>query len=184
MDWGRCILDPMAFEPQTFRDIVEADLRRAARLVIKVQDDIDPQFRIATQEGDYWLAVTLPAEAIARNAMLRRIGTFLVWKQATAFTLACELVDPDCVYCVGIAGRERHACLARVRRHPKPWTAASLGTVEWLPDTAIDPVIAALLPNGPRSLTPKDVAAAEKWFGRDGRFPAVHIATGELRGLG
>ena len=50
----------------TFKEFVEADLRRAARLVIKVQDEIDPQFRIATPEGDYSLAVTLPARAVDR----------------------------------------------------------------------------------------------------------------------
>jgi hypothetical protein len=38
-------------EPKNFRDIVEADLRRAARLVVKVQDAIDPQFRFASPEG-------------------------------------------------------------------------------------------------------------------------------------
>lgn len=181
---GRCIVDPLPYEPRTFRDLVDADLRRAARLLIKVQDEIDPQFRIATPEGDYWLAVILPGEAGERNAMLRWIGTFLAWKQATAFTLASELVDPDCVYCVGIAGRERHACLARIRRHPKPWTPANFETIEWLPDASIDPAIAAMLLDCPRSMTPKEVAAAEQWFGKDGRFPAVHIATGELRGLG
>jgi len=37
---------------RNFRDIVEADLRGAARLVLKVQDEIDPQVRIATPEGD------------------------------------------------------------------------------------------------------------------------------------
>ena len=40
-------------EPVTFKDLVEADLRRAARLVIEIQDEIDPQFWIATPEGDY-----------------------------------------------------------------------------------------------------------------------------------
>ena len=44
----------------TFRQYVEADLRRVARLIIKVQDEIDPQFRFSTPEGDYHLAVTLP----------------------------------------------------------------------------------------------------------------------------
>jgi hypothetical protein len=177
-------VDSRPYEPRTFRDIVEADLRRAARLLIKVQDEIDPQFRVATPEGDYWLAVTLPVEVSERTAMLHRIGTFFAWKQATAFTLATELVDPDCVYCVGIAGRERYACLARIQRHPKPWTAASFGPTEWLPDASINPVIASLLPGGPRPMTPKEVAAAEQWFGTGGRLPAVHIATGEVRGLG
>ncbi len=31
---------------------------------------------------------------------------------------------------------------------PKPWTPANFDTIEWLPDTSIDPVIAALLPSG------------------------------------
>jgi hypothetical protein len=170
-------------QPRTFRELVEADLRRAAQLVIKVQDDIDPQFRIATPEGDYALAVMLPVDPQERRAMLRRVGTFMTWKQATAFTLASELHQPDCVYCVGISARDRYACIQRIRRTPMPWTLANLEAVEWLPDTSIDPAIAALLPIGPRPLTPKDVAAAEKWFGKAGRFPAVHILSGELRGL-
>jgi hypothetical protein len=169
---------------QTFREIVEADLQRAARLVIKVQDEIDPQFRIATPEGDYALAVTLPSDEYERISMLRRIGTLLIWKQATAFTLANQLYQPDCVYCVGISAQERVACMAGIRRTPTPWTDANISSVEWLPEISIDPAIVALLPSGPRPLTPKDVAAAEKWFGKNGKFPAVHIGTGELRGLG
>lgn len=170
-------------DPATFRELVEADLRRAVRLVVKVQDEIDPQLRIATREGDYWIAVTLPADDDGRRTVLRALATFMVWKQALAFTLASELVEPDSVYCVGIAPAERHACLARVRRVPKPWKAASFGTVEWLPAASIDPAIAGLLPKGPRPLTPKAVAAANSWFGKDGRFPAVHIASGEIRGV-
>src|SRR5262249_30639352 len=44
-------LDPLPYEPKTLREFVEADLRRAARLIIKVQDEIDPQFRFSTPEG-------------------------------------------------------------------------------------------------------------------------------------
>lgn len=174
----------MSDQVPSFRNLIEADLHRAARLVVKIQDEIDPQFRIATPEGDYALAVTLPGEAYERTAMLRRIATFLVWKQAFAFTLASELHEPDSVYCVGVSIAERHACLSRITRRPQPWTASHFGAVEWLPASSIDPVIAALLPTVPRPLTPKDVAAAEKWFGANGTFPAVHIPTSEVRGLG
>ena len=107
-------MDRLPDDPKTLTELAEADLRRAARLLIKVQDEIDPQFRIATPDGDYWLAVTLPPDVTARAAMFRRIATFMAWKQATAFTLACELIEPDCVYCVGIAAHERHACLALI----------------------------------------------------------------------
>jgi hypothetical protein len=42
------------------RDVVRFDLERAQRLVRKVHPDpIDPQFRIATPEGDYWIGITL-----------------------------------------------------------------------------------------------------------------------------
>ena len=41
-------MDRLPQDPQNFREMVEADLRRAARLVIKVHDEIEPQFRIAT----------------------------------------------------------------------------------------------------------------------------------------
>lgn len=169
--------------PTTFKEIVEADLRRGARLIIKVQDEIDPQFRIATPEGDYWIAATLPADDYGRRTVLRALSTFMVWKQAQAFTLASELYEPDCIYSVGVSPAERHACLARVRREPRPWTAASFGAVQWLPTSSIDPVIAGLLPVGPRPLTPKDVAACNSWFGSEGKFPAVHIASDEVRGV-
>ena len=176
-------MDRLAHEPRTFRELVEADLRRGARLIVKVQDEIDPQFRIATPEGDYWLAVTLPSDDYGRRTIFRALSTFMAWKQALAFTLASELYEPDSIYCVGISPREHFACLARVRRDPKPWTKASFGPVEWLPVSSIDPMIAELLPLGPRALTPKEVAACNRWFGTEGKFPAVHIATGEIRGV-
>lgn len=176
-------MDPLPFAPTTLKEIVEADLRRGARLIIKVQDEIDPQFRIATPEGDYWIAVTLPADDYGRRTVLRVLSTFMVWKRATGFTLASELHEPDCIYCVGVSPAERYACLARVRRESRPWTAANFGQVEWLPVSSIDPVIAGLLPAGPRPLTPKDVAACNSWFGTDGKFPAVHLPSGEIRGV-
>ena len=105
----------------------------------------------------------------------------MAWKQALGFTLASELYQPDSVYCVGFMGKERHACLARITRHPKPWTAKNFGPVEWLPDLArwirCSP---ELLPQGVREMSAKDLATIEKWFGARGKFPAMKIATGEL----
>ena len=39
------------------------------RLIIKVQDEIGPKFRFSTPDGDYHLAVTLPADNYERRAM-------------------------------------------------------------------------------------------------------------------
>lgn len=109
--------------------------------MIKIQDEIDPQIRIGTPEGDYWIAVTLPRDTYARIVALCNLSLFMAWKQAAAFTLASEIVEPDAVYCLGVTYKERAACIARIRREPKPWTAKNFGPVEWLQETSIDPVL-------------------------------------------
>ncbi|MGO9172196.1 MAG: hypothetical protein ACLP7P_09555 [Rhodomicrobium sp.] len=145
-------MERLPHDPRNLRELVEADLRRAARLIVKVQDEIDPQF----------------------------LALCMAWKQALGFTLASELYEPDSVYCVGFMPKERHACLARIRREPKPWTAMNFGEVEWLPDSSIDPTLFDLLPRGAREMTARDLATLEKWFGSRGKFPAVKVNTGEL----
>lgn len=37
--------------PRSFGELVLADLLRAQRLKIRIEDEIDPQFRIASPEG-------------------------------------------------------------------------------------------------------------------------------------
>ena len=176
-------IDAPPHEPQSFCDIVEADLRRAARLLIKVQDEIDWQLRIATPEGDYHLSVTMPKDDYERKAMLRRLETFMQWKQASAFTLAVEVEKPAAIYATGISKAERVNCIAQFRHQPKPWTAANFGEIRWLPESAIDSALIAVFPAQLRALTPKEVSALEKWFGATGKFPAVHLPSNRLRGL-
>ena len=173
-------MDPLPHDPRDFRELIEADLRRAARLVIKVQDEIDPQLRIATPSGDWAIAVTLPADDRGRRDVLRALSTFMTWKQASAFTFASELVTPDCVYCVGITTSERHACVSMINRQPKPWSKNNFGAVEWLSPASIDRAIADLLPTSPRPLTPNEVSSMVGWFGKNGKFPAINMATGEV----
>jgi hypothetical protein len=176
-------MDPLPHEPRTLREFVEADLRRAARLIIKVQDEIDPQFRFSTPEGDYHLAVTLPGGDYERRAMLRRVSAFMAWKHALGFTLASELIEPDCVYCLGVTAKEVCACFSRVRRKPQPWTKGNFATIEWIERSQIGQEMIDLLPPGPRAMTPKETAMLHRWFGPEGRFPAVHLPTGHLRGI-
>lgn len=176
-------MEPLPQSPKTFREIVEADLRRAARLIVKIQDEIDPQIRMATPEGDYHMALTLPGDDYGRRTLLWALGNFMVWRQALAFTWACELFEPDSVYCVGVSGTERYAALARINRQPQPWTAANFGEIEWLGQDSIDPEMIKLLPAGPRALTPKDVSTCNAWFGIEGKFPAVHLPSMEVRGV-
>lgn len=165
--------------PGTLKEIIEADLRRAARLIVKIQDEIDWQFRFASPSGDFHIAVTMAGDDRDRRAVLDHLHVFMHWKQVMAFILATEMLD-DHVYAVGVALQERHHCRAAIRREPRPWTAANFGEVEWLPQENIDPALCTLLPRSPRALTPKEVSAMTAWFGKDGRFPAVNLRTGEI----
>jgi hypothetical protein len=171
-------MDPLPYNPRSFREAVEADLRRAARILIQVQSKLDPQFRIATPEGDYWLAAPIPTDKQRRAAMLDRIRRFLAWKRAFAFTLASELISPDALRCAGISFHEHHACISLIAREPRPWTKHSFGPVAWLPADRIGPVIPSLLPDGSLALTNEEIAELQAWFGVRGKFPAKHIPTG------
>lgn len=173
----------LARKPQTFREFVEADLRRVARLIIKVQDELDPQFRFATPEGDYHLAVTLPSDDYERRGMLKRVSAFMMWKQASSFILASELSKPDSVYALGVSRGEVHGCLSRIAREPRPWTEANFGPIEWIDRHQVGADMIDLLPREARAMTPKESAMLHKWFGPEGKFPAVHLPTGELRGI-
>ena len=52
--------------------LVRADLERAQRLVRKIHPEpIDPQFRIASPDGDWWIAITLTENAKERRRRLR-----------------------------------------------------------------------------------------------------------------
>ena len=175
-------MDPLPHTPRNFREQVEADLRRAGRLIIKIQDEIDWQIRIATPQGDLHLAVMM-GDGRERQTMLERIATFMQWKQADAVILAVETAHPNGVYAVGLSKGERCNCMAHFDHTPKPWTARNFGPVKWLPDTFIQPEIAALLPASPRAMTPKEISGLQEWFGVHGRFPAVHIESREVRGL-
>lgn len=154
-------MERLPHEPRNFRELVEADLRRAARLIIKVQDELDPQFRVASPEGDYWLAINFPSDVEGRKDLLDKIALFMAWKQSLAFTLATELIQPDAIYCLGVGVKERYGCISRIKREPRPWTSANFGEVEWLSESSIEPVFVELLPKGVREITANDMMTLE-----------------------
>lgn len=115
--------------------------------------------------------------------MLDRISVFMMWKQALAFVLVTETSEPDAVYAVGVSKTEQHNALSRITRAPRPWTAANFSAPEWLEPQTISPVLLKLLPRVPQAMTPKHIHGLQEWFGVSGRFPAVHVPSGEMRGV-
>jgi hypothetical protein len=141
---------------------------------------MDPQFRFSTPEGDYHLAVTLPADDYERRSMLRRVSAFMAWKQALGFTLASELIQPDAVDCLGVTAKEVRACLSRVRRQPRSWTKDSFGPLEWIERAQIGQEMIDLLPLRPRAMTPRSSWANFKEADGIGERPSTRRAAGRL----
>jgi hypothetical protein len=162
------------------RSLVLDDLHRAQRLIIRHQAELDPQWRIASPAGDYYIAPTLQSDTANRAIVLDAIALFMAWKSATAFTVAAELHEPRSLSCTLVTPTLALAVLTPINATSLPVTADHFGPPAWLSSESIDPALIALLPRAPRPLTPKAISGLEKWFGTTGLYPAYHLTTGRL----
>lgn len=157
------------------KDLVLSDLLRAQRLIERINDDLDPQFRIASPEGDWWIGISVPADPFDRQQRFRLVSRFMIWKSSPAFTQAVELTEPDAVVCVGCSHSETIGLISLIERNPLRFSEPTQ-----LSATQIGDDVPALLPRGAVSLTEADISELERWFGADGLFPAVHIPSGRI----
>jgi len=161
----------MTFIPRTLQELVLSDLARAKRLIESVHPaPIDPQFRIATPEGDMWIAITLTEKPKERTRRLKLISDFMAWKLSPGFVLATELHQPDAVVSVGIMHGGYAAVLAPINRKPLSFQATKAVLREQM-----DPEIINLMPRGARTLTTVRLKELDQWFGPAGKFPAVPL---------
>jgi hypothetical protein len=154
--------------------LVRADLERAQRLVRKTHPAaIDPQFRIASPDGDWWIAITLTENVKERTRRLALVSDFMAWKLSPGFILATELHEPDALVSVGVRHDDYAALISVIRREPFGFEPAKL-----LKRENMDPAMLALLPRGRRTITKARLKELTAWFGPNGKFPAAPIAGG------
>jgi hypothetical protein len=159
-------------EPRTLKELVLADLERAQRLIRKVHPDpIDPQFRIASPDGDWWIGITLTENAKERARRLALVSDFMAWKLSPGFILASELHEPDAVLSLGLQHNDYHALIALIERKP-----LSFSSPKFVKRENMDPVMLALLPRGSRTITTARAKELAQWFGPTRKFPAVKLA--------
>jgi len=159
---------------RTLKDLLLADLQRAQNLVTKVHPDpIDPQFRIATPDGDYWIAITLTEKPKERSKRLALVSDFMAYKLSIGFTLASEMHEPDSVLAVGLLHNEFDALISLIDRKPKIGTTPTFGAIKRVRRAAVDPVILGLRPRGSRVITKSREKELQQWFGPDGKLPAI-----------
>lgn len=152
------------------RSLVVSDLLRAQRLIRRIGDEIDPQFRIASPEGDQWIGLTLPDDDAERKRRLGLLSDYMAWWLSPGFIMAAELAHPDAVFCCGVTARERAWCTSRITRQP-----LSFGEIEWQSNEILGDEVPGLLPTGRRWLSEKRIEELKEWFGPQGKFPAVFL---------
>lgn len=147
---------------------------------MRVQSELDPQFRFATPNGDVALSVTFPEWDDDRRALLDVLRRFCSWKQVIAYTMTFNLAQPHALLTVGVSGEEVVGWLSGICGEPGAYTENSFSQPEWIAGSLIGEEFLSLLPDRVSSLSDVDLKELEFWFGRDGRFPAVHVASGVL----
>jgi hypothetical protein len=155
--------------PRNLRELVVVDLLRAQRLIRRTKAELDPQFRIVTPTGDYWIAMTL-AEGDKRREQLRLLSDLMALLTSAGFIMASEVKEPDALCCVGLTHKEAVGAMCRIERKP-----LNFGQVEWMSAVELGEEIASLLPRGSRTLSAARISEAEAYFGPGGRFPFVKV---------
>lgn len=148
------------------RDLLLDELRFSAGIVLS-REEVVPRFRVITPEGNWTVFVPLPDDIGERQRRMQLVYGFMAWKLATAFIMSTELMQPDCVLSAGIGRGEVLVAARPILRKP-----LTLGSVEWLPSSAVGEEVLALLPHGRVALDRETEAALARAFGQGGEFEA------------
>lgn len=119
---------------RTLKKLVLSDLKRAQTLVRATagyHGTIDPLFRIASPEGDYWITQRFSMRREERERQMALMQRFMAWKLSPGFTMAGQFSDPDAVYCFGVTYHEVACAVSRIKRAP-----IRFYPVEWLDPNA------------------------------------------------
>lgn len=156
-----------------FRELILLELGRAHALMESVGDEIDPQFRIATPEGDVRIAMTLGEGDLERRRRFSLLADYMALRSSLGFVMSGELKEPDAVFAAGFSRQMAVGALRRVRRNPLRFES-----VEWMGREQFDVEMLNLVPGRSSALSAARLAELEQWFGSRGKYPAVRLARG------
>lgn len=146
---------------ERLKRVVLLDLERGMRLMLRVQDEIDPQFRFATPEGDVAVAVTFLSELEGMRDLFDLLRVFCAWKQVLAYTMTFNIAEPNTLMTVGVSGANAIGCMLRVDGSAAKLSEASFGEPGWVMRESIDDEFLSLLPKGKTELSFNDVSELE-----------------------
>jgi hypothetical protein len=171
----------------TLKEIVQLDLERAKGLIKAVHPSpIDPQFRLANEAQEFWLAMTLSDEMGKRLDEITMLSDLMSAIQIKAYTFCAETIEPDGIFCYGQKSvdhpTEMYGFHETINRTPLEFSNRCEFTEEEL--KMYDKAFPRLRAYGEIVITDQLQEELEKWFGEKGKFPLVPInPKGKIKGF-
>lgn len=165
-----------------------AEQLETARRIITSGHVVVPAWRIGCPDGQFLILTRFDeAEPEQRERALALVGRFMAWKLATAFVFTAEGTGRDDLdaehdylhgVCVTrgivIGARQRIDRTAATR--PPYTTSITWGAYEpFVGRDAVDPLLLALLPSGPVTVSDSEARLLASLFGEDGELPAHRL---------
>lgn len=159
------------------KEIVQLDLERAKGLIKQIYPSpIDPQFRLLTETGEFWLGITLSEDMGKRTEQIFMILQLMSAKKTLAYTMCAETNKPDGITSFGqsmFGGiKNLYGLQETINRTPLSFTNRKT-----LNDDQLE-AYGSMLPlfsNTAVVVTDELEKELNKWFGNNGNFPLVPI---------
>ena len=143
------------------RDVILDELRSSERIV-RDGHEVVPRFRIFAPDGEHDVMVQLPDDLNARMERLQVVRAFMIWKAATAFVHASELIEPDAICAIAVTREGAIGALQRITRTP-----LSFAEPEWFGKESIGDELLGMLPPKMMTVTQGDLAFIDKAFAHE-----------------
>ncbi len=133
-----------------------------SQTIVRTGEEVVPRFRILAPEGEFSIFLPLPNETTLRLDRLDLIRHVMIWKLATGFVHASELVEPDAIVVLAVTRKDIAGGLQRIRRKP-----VSFGETEWFGRAAVGDELLALLPSPVETLSEEECRFVERALAGD-----------------
>lgn len=159
----------LSVPPRSWCELALDDLQRGIRLIQKVYPaSIDPQFHIATREGNYMISMARGQNQHDQQKCMELLKDFMAWKGASHLIVTEQTTKPASVMVTAVSADAALVLRSLIKLTPLDFLKPQL-----LPYTCLDKEFIALLPRMTRTFSPQRTRQFERWFGENGKYPAV-----------
>ncbi len=138
--------------------------------IMKQGNEVTLRFRILSNNGDYTIHTPLTGDYTEHMNMLCIVKYFMLWKNANAFVMSSRLIKPNAISSAGLTKNISLAAYERITTRP-----LEFGMVQWLEDSAIDPIFDNILPQPTDRLGEVQKQECYRLFGAEGQFKVDRI---------